>query len=398
MMQDKLAGKPGVTEIEVDSRGRAIKEISYRKDEKGNDLKLTIDMDLQAYTHALLKGKGGLTGEGGSAALIDIDSGDIMALVSVPDYDSNLFIKGITQKDLKNIYGNPDKPLVNKAISNTYPAGSTFKTIVATAALNEGVIDRGTSVFCSGSIYFGGRSFHCWKEGGHGSVSVEHALEQSCNVFFYEVARILGIEKIAKYARLLGLGSKTNIELPFEQEGIIPDPAWKKRVLGQPWYEGETLNTGIGQGYVELTPLQLALSAARIGSGRMVKPKMVIPDGKKETIFFDYIPGLSQQRLQIVQSGMAMVVNSIKGTAARSVIDDDRYRMAGKTGSAQYKAINRNVAKRDSDTHSLFMGYAPIYKPRFAVGVVVEFGGGGAKTAAPIASQILRFAQEKYLG
>ncbi|MDX1950381.1 MAG: penicillin-binding protein 2 [Rickettsiales bacterium] len=398
-MQDKLAGKAGVTEVEVDSRGRAIREISYKQDVRGNDLKLTLDMDLQSYLHSILKGKGGLAGEGASAVLLDVESGDIMAMCSVPDYNANSFIKGIKAEDLKNLYSNPDKPFTNKAISKTYPAGSTFKTIVATAALNEGVIGRGTSIYCQGHLYFGGRRFHCWKEGGHGSLSVEGALEQSCNVFFYEVARLLGIQKIADYARKLGLGNLTGIELPFEEAGIIPDPAWKRKTLKQPWYEGETLNTGIGQGYVEVTPLQLALSAARLATGKNVEARMTLPDGKPNRRIFSNIQGLKSDKLAIVQNGMNLVINGNQGTARASKIYESNFTFAGKTGSAQYKAIDRNIKiKRDSDTHSLFMGYGPVGRPRFSVGVIVEFGGGGSKSAAPIARDILNFAFQKYLG
>ena len=402
-MQEKLFGQPGYTEVETDSKGRSIKDLSYNPSIKGDDVKLTIDIELQEYLHSLLKGKGGIKTEGGSAALIKVNSGDIMAMTSVPDFDPNWFSAGINKEQLQEIYNNPDKPLKNKAIQMTYPPGSTFKTAVALGALQEGIITPSTSVFCEGHLDFAGRTYHCWKKEGHGLMNVHTAIQQSCNVFFYQVGMALGVDKIAYYARKLGYGAKTGIELPGEESGLMPDSQWKMRALKEPWYKGETLSAAIGQGYVNVTPLQLAVAAARLATGREVIPRLVIENNQYEKSF-DFLRGVSTANLAIVQAGMIAVVNDAGGTGIRSKIHDTAYAMAGKTGSAQVKGIDKSLYGRRSktaeakETHSIFIGFAPYYKPKFAVGVVVENGGAGSMTAAPIASQILLYAQQKYIG
>ena len=398
-MQDELVGKPGIAEVEVDSRGRQIKELAFTNQSRGDNLRLTIDVDMQNYTRETLLGKGGIKTEGASAVLMDVENGDIISMVSVPDYDPNAFIRGITNKELQEIYKNPDKPLLNKAISNRYPPGSTFKSVVAIAALEEGLIHRNSFVFCTGGVELGDRTFKCWKEEGHGHVNLDEAIAQSCNVYFYETARILGIKKIAKYAKMFGLGVSTGIQLPGEIKGIVPDPAWKMRNLKQSWYEGETLNTGIGQGYLAATPLQLAVMASRIASGgREVEPRIVVEPKDDSNRKFPFMKGVSGKNIQVVQSGMVKVVNSLTGTARGSKINIDEYRFAGKTGTSQVTEAKR-IKKRKAgfeENHSVFIGYAPIYKPKYAVSVVVEYGGGGSKAAAPIARDILLYAQQKF--
>ena len=401
--QNTLFGQPGYTEVETDAKGRSLRDVSYIPAIKGEDVKLTLDIELQEYLHKLLKGKGGLKTEGGSAALIKVDTGDIMAMTSVPDYDPNWFSAGIKKEQLAEIYNNPDKPLTTKFISATYPPGSTFKTVTAIGGLQEGVINQSTSVFCPGYFDFAGRTYHCWKKEGHGIVNVHSAIQQSCNVFFYQVGMNLGVDKLALYARKLGYGNPTGIELPHEEAGIIPDSQWKLKYLKQPWYKGETLSAAIGQGYVNVTPLQLAVAAARIATGREVKPRIVIENNQYERSF-DFLKGVSTSTLSIVQAGMIAVVNDPGGTGIRSRIDDPAYAFAGKTGSAQVKGIDKSVygkrskAAEAKETHSIFIGFAPYFKPKFAVGVVVENGGAGSMTAAPIASQILLYAQQKYAG
>ena len=402
-MQEKLFGAPGYTEVETDAKGRSLKDISYKPAYKGDDIKLTIDVELQEYLHSLLKGKGGLKTEGGSAVLIKVDTGDIMAMTSVPDFDPNWFSAGIKKEQLKDIYSNIDKPLKNKAISLTYPPGSTFKTVTALAGLQEGVFDPYEFVFCPGYYDFGGRTYHCWKKEGHGAVNVHSAIQQSCNVFFYEMGQRIGVDKIAYYAHLLGLGNKTGIELPSEEAGIIPSSEWKMKTLKQPWYKGESLNTAIGQGYVNVTPLQLAVQAARLATGRNVIPRIVIENNQYERSF-DFIKGITPSILEIVRSGMVSVVNDVGGTGIRSKIYDPAYAMAGKTGSAQVRGIDkalygkRSKAIEAKETHSIFVAYAPVHNPKFAMGVIIENGGAGSMTAAPIASQMLLYAQQKYQG
>ncbi|HCR85866.1 MAG TPA: penicillin-binding protein 2 [Alphaproteobacteria bacterium] len=397
--QDELMGKPGVKEIEVDARGNYIKDLGYTSHKKGKDLKLTIDVDLQIRFQSLLKGKGGTAGEAASGVLIDVDNGDILALASVPDYDPNAFIRGISTDELNALYKNPDKPFINKAISVGYPSGSTFKPFVAAAALHYGIITPNTRIYCGGQTYLGSRRFDCWKKEGHGSLNVQEALQHSCNVFFYEIAKLMSIEQISEFATKFGLGEKFDIDLPQTIKGLIPTRMWKWANYREAWYQGETLVTAIGQGYVQVTPLQLAVSAARIASGgRQVTPRLIIKDNQYERNF-PMISGMDPQNLQVVMGGMAKVVNSYGGTAFASRIEDPAMMMAGKTGTAQVKAkvkhANRALEKKDDNTHALFIGYAPVYKPKYAVSVVVEFGGGGSKAAAPIAKQILEYAQSR---
>lgn len=397
-MQKTLLGEPGIVEMEVDSRGRFIKEVGYRGQVRGHNLRLSIDALLQEKVVELLKGKGGVMTEGASAVVLDVKTGDVLSLASVPDYDPNQFIKGITQSELNDLYANVDKPFINKAISKKYPPGSTFKPLVAIAALQENLIHRGTTVFCNGHIESGDRKFHCWKEEGHGTVNLDDAIAQSCNVYFYEVAKLMGIEKMAKYARLMGLGEETGIPLPLEVSGLVPDKKWKWKNYREGWFEGETLNTSIGQGYLSATTLQLATMAARIASGgKAVKPRLVLENNQPKPQF-DYIKGISGRNVQIVQAAMVQVVNSYFGTAFRSRIYEPQHKFAGKTGTSQITGADgiKKHKRGFEENHSIFIGYAPVYDPRFATAVVVEYGGSGSAAAAPIARDILKFAQDKY--
>lgn len=402
-LQKKLLGEPGIVEMEVDSRGRFINEVGYRGQVKGSNLRLSIDVDLQNSVVELLKGKGGIVNEGASAVVLDVLTGDILSMASVPNYDPNLFIKGITSKHLAELYADKDRPFENKAISRKYPPGSTFKPIVALAALQEGVVHRGTSVYCSGHVESGSRKFHCWKKSGHGTVNLDDALAQSCNVYFYEVAKLLGVEKIAKYARLMGYGDVSGIDLPLESSGLVPDKKWKWQEYREGWFEGETLNTSIGQGYLSATTLQMATMAARIASGgKEVKPRLVLESNAPKPKF-DYIPGISGRNVLMIQAGMVQVVNSFIGTAYKSRIEESNHKMAGKTGTSQVfearaikKKMKGKIKRGFEETHSIFVGYAPILNPRFAVSVVIEYGGSGSAAAAPIARDILKITQQKY--
>jgi penicillin-binding protein 2 len=399
--QNELMGKPGVKEIEVDARGNFIRDLGYTSHKKGKDLKTTIDIDLQIYLTNLLRNKGGVKKEAGSAVLLDIESGDILAMASVPGYDPNLFVRGISNEDLTELYKDPDKPFINKAISVGYPAGSTFKTIVATASLHYGIVTPSTRIFCGGQTYLGSRRFDCWKKEGHGSLTLPEALQHSCNVYFFEVAKLMTIEQISTFALKFGLGQQFNIDLPQATKGIIPTRAWKWQNYREAWYQGETLVTAIGQGYVSVTPLQLAVAVARIASGgKEITPRLVIENNKYERDF-KLMQGVDPEKLQIVQGGMARVVNNFGGTAYASRIEDPQYLMAGKTGTAQVRAkvkkSNRALEEKDNMVHSLFIGYAPVYKPKFAISVVIELGGPGSQTAAPIAKQMLQYAQTRYV-
>lgn len=394
--QDELLGEPGIVEVEVDAKGRLIKEVSYKSHTIGKNIDLSIDIEIQTYLTQLLKGKGGKLSEGASSVIMDIQTGEILAMANVPSYDPNSFIRGISNEELEILYNNPDTPLINRAINVTYPPGSTMKPMVALAALQEGVISTASQVQCAGGVQFGDRVFKCWKEGGHGVVDMNKAIYQSCNVYFYELARILGVDKIAEYARYFGLGQVTGIELPYEESGIIPDPKWKKEVLGQSWFEGETLNTAIGQGYVSATPLQLAVVAARLASGGKKIEPTIIKRNKDDNINFQFIREISGRNMQYVQQAMGKTVNYYQGTVYGSRIDISNYRFAGKTGTAQTTPVKIKKKKKSfEETHALFIGYAPILQPRFAISVVVEYGGGGSAAAAPIARDALLFTQRR---
>lgn len=413
-LEDRLRGTAGVRQVEVDARGHHIRELKVNKGTPGEDLTLTIDIELQKYVIEQIGGKGGIEKEGGSAIVLDVTNGDILALASVPGYDPNQFIRGVDQKFWNALTKNQDKPLNNKTIRSQYPPGSTFKPIVALAALHAGVINTDSRVYCPGHYDFGGRRFHCWERNGHGEVNVEEAIGVSCNVFFYEVSRRLGVDKIAEFARKFGLGVETGIELPGELSGVVPDREWKKNTLGKPWYQGETLNTGIGQGYTLVTPIQLAVAAARLASrGRKITPRLVrsasvddmemvkIDTGEKilmprQQESFEQIEGILPWHMQTIHNGMNLVVNDPMGSVFRRRIRDEGMAFAGKTGTAQ--VVNRTFMKLPDDAaqryHSLFIGYAPVQDPRYAIAVIIEHGGYGSQVAAPIAREILLKVQQ----
>ena len=406
MADVRLRGKGGAKRMEVNVHGLGVRELAIDKAVPGEDLHLTIDVALQDFVTKKLIGVGGVVRVGNSIVVVDILNGDVLAMVSSPGYDPNKFLLGISRDDWKILSTDPDVPLINKAISNQYPAGSTFKPVTAMAGLKAGVINEHTSIYCPGYMQFGSKTFHCWKEGGHGAMDVKNAITQSCNVFFYTISQRIGIQGIADMARMMGLGQKYGVELPHEKGGLIPDPDWKRKVLGQEWYAGETINTSIGQGYVLVTPMQLAIESARVASGRKVIPRLVKSknesdplryktDPVQESVFEDL--GLNPYYMDLVREGMKNVVNSPMGTAFHSKITEPGWEMAGKTGTAQVRGLRDEDKHREIErrfrTHALFTGFAPVGNPRYAVGVVVEHGGHGASAAAPIAYAALHEAQ-----
>jgi penicillin-binding protein 2 len=395
-----LRGSGGRSEVEVNAFGRVIRELSRREGEPGADLTVTLDLDLQRLALARLQG------ESGAIVVMDIHGGDVLALASNPSYDPNAFARGLTREKWRELITNPRAPLSNKAIAGLYAPGSTFKIAVALAGLEKGVITTGTPVFCGGSIRLGDSRFHCWKRGGHGTVSLREGIVQSCDVYFYEVARRLGVDAIAEMARRLGFGATLGLDLPDEKAGLIPTRAWKRATLGQPWHQGETLITGIGQGFVLSTPLQLAVMTARVANGGYgVTPRLVraAPDpGGGAEQFPDL--GISASHLRPVLDAMDRVVNAGNGTARSSAIREPGFEMAGKTGTSQVRRITaaeraRGVWRNEDlpwerRDHALFVGYAPVHAPRYAVAVIIEHGGGGSKAAAPVARDMLLAAQK----
>ncbi len=390
-LEDDLRGRAGTRRVEVNARGRVIRELDRSEGSAGEDLHLTLHLGMQKYCLDRLGD------ESAAAVLMDPRNGDLLAMASNPTFDPNPFILGISHKDFNALRDNDHRPLHNKWASGMYPPASTFKMIVALAALEEGVIGPSTTHYCPGHLKLGRRKFHCWNRGGHGWVDLRKALERSCDVYFYEIARQVGIDKIGEMARRLGLGVDLGLPVAALSSGLIPTKAWKRKRHETDWLIGDTFNAGIGQGFVLATPLQLAVMTARIASGSGVRPRLIrahggrpVPDEANDDL------GIKPEHFRLVRRGMFSVVNSRRGTAKGSRIRDKDYQMSGKTGTAQVTSgiVDNSKVPWELRDHALFVGFAPHDKPRFAVAVIVEHGGGGSKTAAPIARDILLKARE----
>jgi penicillin-binding protein 2 len=411
----KLRGRAGRSELEVNAVGRVIRELDRKEGQPGDDVYLSIDADLQAFAHQRLGD------QSGAAVVIDVVTGELLALVSTPSYDPSAFYRGIKTEEWRALLANEKTPLINKAITGQYAPGSTFKMTVALAALDSGLVTPEYRVFCPGHRDLGNVRFHCWKKGGHGSLDMTGGLMHSCDVYFYDIAQKIGIDRIAEMAKRLGFGHTLGIEIPHEKPGLIPTRDWKKAILGHSWSLGETLVAGIGQGYITTTPLQLATMVARVASGRAVVPTLnrrspnpvtaglVGPAfaADEDAAATPAFPSLNLQPgwLNVVRGGMNAVSNVPGGTAYRARIIEKEYALAGKTGTAQVKRIT--MAERaaglvkpeqrpwkDRD-HALFVAFAPVDAPRYAISIVLEHGIGGAAYAAPIARDILLETQKR---
>ncbi|MBX6320413.1 MAG: penicillin-binding protein 2 [Rhodospirillaceae bacterium] len=406
-----LRGRAGASNMEVNAVGRPIRELSRVEGRPGDTLVATIDMGLQLYVQQRLASE-----TSASAVVLDIYTGEVLALASTPGFDPNQFSRGIGLDVWRALVSDPLRPLVNKAIAGQYAPGSTFKPITALAALEAGVSPQ-TQVVCGGVITLGRARFHCWKKGGHGPLAMLGAIRSSCDVYFYEMARRAGIDALAAMARRFGLGAPTGIDIPGEKAGLIPDSRWKRAALRQPWHPGETLIAGIGQGYITATPLQLAVMTARLANGgRAVTPRLMrslgpVPGGQATPVAYRPaapVPAgpsleIDPKHLALVLEGMDLVCNDPRGTAFRVRIAEPGRAMAGKTGTAQVRRISlaerlRGVRKNEEvpyaqRDHALFIGFAPVGAPRYAAAVVVEHGGGGSAVAGPIARDILLEAQ-----
>ena len=388
-----LVGKPGQREIEVNSYGRIIREISRNDSIKGEDLQITLDLRIQNYALNLLNSH-----KAGSIVLMSIESGNILCMASTPSYDPNKIITKPNKEYWNSILENELSPLTFRSIQGLYAPGSTFKMIVAIAGLYHGVINTNTSHSCNGKIALGDRLYHCWKNNGHGIMNVENAIKESCDVFFYEISKKIGIDKIAEVAKDFGLGKTYKIFLENQKKGIVPSKKWKKDNIGESWYPGETLISAIGQGFVLTNPLQLATMTSIIASnGKKIEPNILQNRGE---INFKKLDKYNEA-IKIIKKSMFKVVNEAKGTAFKSRSDLVDY--SGKTGTSQVRRIT--VEERESDDfrkkevewkkrdHALFVGYMPSDKPKYAISVVIEHGGSGASTAAPIAKQIFQFTK-----
>ena len=392
-----LRGKAGIRKVEVNAAGREMRELSRQEGQQGATVQMTLDAGLQNYAEQRL-GE-----ESAAAVVIDVTNGDIMAISSNPVFDPNLFVRGISSADYKALMEHDHRPLADKTVQGVYPPGSTFKMVTLLAGLESGIINEGTSYFCNGALDVGGRKFHCWSRGGHGHVSAVDSLKKSCDVYYYELARAIGIDRIAAMARKMGIGVEHDLPMSAVATGIAPDRAWKQERFGQPWVVGDSLNASIGQGFVLASPLQLAVMASRVATGREVKPRLVRAiDGVPVDVpeFADL--GLSEKNLRTARRGMDAVMNAAGGTAARSRIVTEEWRMAGKTGTSQVRNITaaeraRGVTRNEQlpwnrRDHALFVCFAPYDAPKYAVSVIVEHGGGGSAVAAPIARDILLYA------
>lgn len=395
-LEKYLRGVAGTAHLEVNAVGRVIRELDRNEGEPGREVTLTIDVALQQFTQKRLAGE-----RSAAAVLMDVHSGAIYALASSPSYDPNRFTTGINAELWEELLSNPTSPLTNKVTAGQYAPGSTFKTVVAIAALESGLVSPHYTVYCPGHMDLGDHRFHCWKRGGHGSVDMVDALRQSCDTYFYDISRRITIDRIADMARRFGLGETLGLDLPGERPGIVPSRHWKQATMGAAWQQGETLVASIGQGYVLSTPLQLAVMTCRLANGGYaVKPHIVkqIRQGPAEQTVWPPI-GVQKHNLDVVLEGMNAVTNHPHGTAYKARIEEPGMEMGGKTGTSQVRRIsmaeravgvvkNEDLPWRERD-HALFIGYAPVDAPRYAMAAVVEHGGGGSVVAAPIVRDVL---------
>ena len=396
--EDLLRGSAGHRRIEVNAVGREMRELDRQEGDAGANVQLTLDRALQAFTLARL-------GEDSAAAVvIEVQTGNILALASAPSFDPNLFVRGISVADFAELRDNDHRPMSNKTVQGAYPPGSTFKPVTALAAFDAGLATPDERVFCPGYIEVSNRRFHCWNRGGHGRVNLTSALAESCDVYFYEMAQRVGIDRINAMSERMGLGFRYDLPLSGISSGLNPSREWKRERRDAEWVVGDTINASIGQGYVLATPLQLAVMTARIATGRAILPRLVHAIDDIEQPVPDYPAlGLDAAALAQVQRGMWEVSNSNRGTAYGSRIVSADLRMAGKTGTSQVFSITsaeRAAGLRRQDQlpwnrrdHALFICYAPDTDPRYAVSVVVEHGGAGSSVAAPIARDIILAAQ-----
>ena len=406
-LENHLIGTNGIQRYEVNAYGKRINHLEYQKGKQGSKIRLTVDTEVQKLSAKLL------AGQAGSISVMDIYTGEVVAMYSSPSYDPNLFLFGISKDEWELIRNNPLKPLINKTLSGLYSPGSTIKPIVALSALENNIINPNFKVRCTGKTELYGQTFHCWKEKGHGLVSLNNAMKQSCDTYFYEIARLLGVDRLKITAKKFGLGEKVLGDyFENEKQGLFPNTSWKKNNLGKGWVLGETLITGIGQGYIQTTPLQLCLMTAQIANGGYsIKPKIIVNNNPlsfeeakknmKEQSLINFSTQLfkDEKNIKIVQEAMFSSTNEIGGTSYRSRIDNPKYQFAGKTGTAQVKRISKRERELDlkidqipynDRDHALYVAYGPYENPRYALSIIVEHGGSGSKAAAPMAKKLFK--------
>ena len=416
-----IIGKVGFQRYEVNAFGKRIKQIQIDPGESGKNYRTTIDLEVQKFTSEVLEDKAA------SVCVMDIYNGDIITMVSSPSYDPNSFVHGIDKKYWNELISNEKKPLNNKAIAGLYPPGSTIKIIVALSALENGIWNPKKYLNCTGVTELYGEKFHCWKKKGHGPMNMRSAIQRSCDVYFYEVARLLGVDRLSETAKKFGLGKKVLEGFIEERAGVVPSTAWKRKFIGKNWYLGETLHSGIGQGYFQSTPLQLCLMTAQIANGGFeIKPKVLVNESKNNlreylkfknenpneplpidmlVSNFDLNPLFrNQENINFVKDAMFAATNEAGGTSFRSRYNDQKFMFAGKTGSSQIKRFTElqrelEIKQKDIDykdrDHALFVAFAPYKDPKYSISVVVEHGGTGSGSAAPIAKKIIKKVLER---
>jgi len=398
-LNEDMIGKPGLQRFEVNAYGKRIKELKFVEGTAGKNYRTTLDIDVQKFTSELLKDKSG------SICVMDIYTGDIIAMVSSPTFDANKFVHGIDTKDWQDLINDDKKPLINKSIAGLYPPGSTIKPLVALSALENDVISPNTTTECKGVIELYGHTYHCWKEKGHGFLRLREGIKQSCDIYFYEVARRLGVDRLAETANKFGLGNKVFDILDEERTGLVPSTKWKLKNIGRGWLLGETLLAGIGQGYFQVTPIQLCLMTAQLANGGYkIKPKIIYneqalqstTDASREQFGQLY---RNQENVKFVLDAQFGATNEPMGTSYRSRHVKPEYIFAGKTGTSQIRSITeeeRELKLKQKDLpykrrdHALFTAFAPYKNPRYAFSVVIEHGGAGSSAAAPLAKKVIK--------
>ena len=419
LLNEKIIGKPGLQRFEVNAFGKRIKELKLIQGVAGKNFKTTLDQEVQKFTNSLIKD------QSGSVCVMDIYTGDIISIVSSPTFDPNKFVHGISEKDWQLLLQNSNKPLINKPMSGLYPPGSTIKPIVALSALENDVVSTKKLVQCKGKIELYGQTFHCWKEKGHGFMNMRSAIKQSCDVYFYEISRRLGIDRLSITAKQFGLGKKALELFNEEKLGVVPSTKWKLKNIGTGWVLGETLISGIGQGFFQTTPLQLCRMIAQLANGGYeITPRIVDNRYTLQPIInswreeFDYRNGIlsssnsglkklynNKENIKFIHDALYGATNEPMGTSYRSRFTSPEYLYAGKTGTSQIRTITKEerelkiknkdlpFEKRD---HALFVAFAPYKNPRYAISVVIEHGGAGSSGAAPIAKKVIKKVLDRH--
>ncbi|MBL61052.1 MAG: penicillin-binding protein 2 [Candidatus Pelagibacter sp.] len=392
--EKKIMGLPGKSVIETDAYGRQLNQVSFDQGKKGDNFYSTLDTDLQVFSKKTLRDDSG-------SIIVMSTKGEIRCCVSSPSFNSNLFTYGISSFEYKKYLKNKKKPLSNKPLSSQYPPGSTLKMIVALSALENNVVNKNFKVRCSGSTEYFGQKYHCWKDKGHGIVNMKKAIKESCDIYFYEVARLLGVDRLYKTALKFGLDQYVLNSFNEEKKGVFPNTKWKKKYIGQPWYLGETIIAGIGQGYIQTTPIQLCKMIAQIANGGFkIQPSFNLLD---EFALGEKIIE-NQKHLEILQDSLNVATNEWKGTSYKSRIIGD-LKFCGKTGTSQVRKISErqrelNIKNKDLPwkfrDHSLFTGYGPVSNPEYAISVVIDHGGSGSSKAAPIAKKVMKKVFQLY--